>query len=306
MGGPIHNQHIQTVMANTRVQQQTLVDANLPDNSTNLITPEKHREVETESISASAFVDDDNTFTGSNTFQDVTIFNKKVRWKKGSNLASASTLVPGTTGNTFLVTGTTTISAIQDGSAGTVIFLEFQGALTLTHSSNLILPNNGQSIVTAAGDTCVFICESSGVWRCWIYQRADGRALQEQGIPVDFTPANVTFNSSDITAATFTKAFYIRRGNYVTVKVNMFFDTSDWVNTGGVGQVLFDPPIATTATLGITNTFGFCQLRNIPVTFDISRIIVDADTGQLQFGLNYGAAFANPQYLSIEWNYPLS
>ena len=69
MGGPIHNQHTVTVMANTRVQQQTLVDANLPDNSTNLITPEKHREVETESISASAFVDDDNTFTGNNEFE---------------------------------------------------------------------------------------------------------------------------------------------------------------------------------------------------------------------------------------------
>jgi len=69
MGGPIHNQHTVTVMANTRVQQQTLVDANLPDNSTNLITPEKHREVETESISASAFVDDNNTFTGNNEFE---------------------------------------------------------------------------------------------------------------------------------------------------------------------------------------------------------------------------------------------
>ena len=69
MGGPIHNQHTVTVMANTRVQQQTLVDANLPDNSTNLITPEKHREVETASISASAFVDDDNTFTGNNEFE---------------------------------------------------------------------------------------------------------------------------------------------------------------------------------------------------------------------------------------------
>lgn len=165
-------------MANTRAQQTTLIGEKITTNGNNENTGERVRDALNPFVTAAAFVDDDNTFTASNTFQDVTIFNKKVRWKKGSNLASASTLVPGTTGNTFLVTGTTTISAIQDGSAGTVIFLEFQGALTLTHSSNLILPNNGQSIVTAAGDRCVFICESSGVWRCWIYQRADGQALQ--------------------------------------------------------------------------------------------------------------------------------
>lgn len=55
-------------MANTRSQQTTLVNTNLADNTTEQITPLKHREVETESITASAFVDDDNTFTGANSF----------------------------------------------------------------------------------------------------------------------------------------------------------------------------------------------------------------------------------------------
>lgn len=55
-------------MANTRSQQTTLVNTNLADNTTEQITPQKHREVETESINASAFVDDDNTFTGANSF----------------------------------------------------------------------------------------------------------------------------------------------------------------------------------------------------------------------------------------------
>ena len=61
-------------MANTRSQQTTLVNNNLADNTSEQITPQKHRQVETESITASAFVDDTNTFTGANEFtQPVTV-----------------------------------------------------------------------------------------------------------------------------------------------------------------------------------------------------------------------------------------
>jgi hypothetical protein len=57
------------------------------------------------------------------------------------------------------------------------------GALTLTHNAtSLILPNNGNNITTATGDS--FMAESlgSGNWKVYIYQKADGTILGVNGI----------------------------------------------------------------------------------------------------------------------------
>lgn len=87
---------------------------------------------------------------------------------KGPDIASASTLTLGD-GHYFDVTGTTTITAISSAPAGTVIRLQFDGALTLTHNgTSLVLPW-GSNIPTQAGDIAVFVSEDSGNWRCVSY-----------------------------------------------------------------------------------------------------------------------------------------
>jgi hypothetical protein len=60
------------------------------------------------------------------------------------------------------VTGTTTIDALT----GTVpfVWLVFDGALTLTHSANLICPGS-TNMTVAAGDVAFFLNDGSGVWR---------------------------------------------------------------------------------------------------------------------------------------------
>lgn len=145
-------------MANTRAQQLALVNANLPNNTTKQITPIKHRQVESESITASAFVDDDNTFTGLNSYQ------KEVRWAKGADLASATNITLGDTGNYHQITGAVQIETLSTKQAGTRMLLYFVSNPVLVHSANLILPG-AVNLQTTAGALAEFISEGSGIWR---------------------------------------------------------------------------------------------------------------------------------------------
>lgn len=96
---------------------------------------------------------------------------------KGADVASATSLSLGATGNYFDVTGTTTITSIATWNVGDIAYLHFDGALTLTHhATNLILPG-GANITTAAGDEAAFIEYASGTWRCISYFKAASGAL---------------------------------------------------------------------------------------------------------------------------------
>lgn len=112
-------------------------------------------------------------------------------WKKGSDVASASTVTFGN-GGYYHITGTTTITALAftNDLAGRSVTVEFDASLLLTHNaSSLILPG-GQSITTAAGDTAVFVSEASGNFRCTSYVRAKTYAAIE--IPFDGGGAVIT------------------------------------------------------------------------------------------------------------------
>jgi hypothetical protein len=109
----------------------------------------------------------DNVFTGSQT------------WLKGADVASAAALAVDIAGNSFDVTGTTTVTSINTKGVGTKITLQFDAALTLTHhATNLILPA-GENITTAAGDIAVLEEYAAGDWRLVSYTRiaADWRLV---------------------------------------------------------------------------------------------------------------------------------
>lgn len=99
---------------------------------------------------------------------------------KGTDVASGGTIDVPPIGRYFVVTGTTTISAISDDWIGRTVILKFSGALTLTHSAALILPG-AANITVAAGDIVVFVNESTGVWRCVAYSRSDGVPITTSG-----------------------------------------------------------------------------------------------------------------------------
>jgi hypothetical protein len=109
---------------------------------------------------------------------DAIVFGVGVGLAKGADVASAAELPILTDGNYFDVTGTTTITSIATtGNIGTVIRLQFDGILTLTHhATDLILPS-GANITTAVGDVAEFVEYAAGDWKCIYYTKADGTPL---------------------------------------------------------------------------------------------------------------------------------
>lgn len=97
--------------------------------------------------------------------------------QEGAAVASAATINLNTiTGNMVHITGTTGISAMTLTTGQ--ILLVFDDAVTLTHSSNLILPGSA-NITTAAGDTVWAVGEGGGVTRLVGFTLASGKPLIE-------------------------------------------------------------------------------------------------------------------------------
>lgn len=71
--------------------------------------------------------------------------------KKGADVASANTMTLGTDGNSFHITGTTTINGITTASwqSGSILVLRFAASLTVTHNSGA--PGGGAVALLLAG-----------------------------------------------------------------------------------------------------------------------------------------------------------
>ena len=109
----------------------------------------------------------------------------RVDFSKGADIASASTLLLGSDGNYFDVTGTITISSIGAVGVGTVITLHFDYSLLLSHNAvSFILPS-GADVLTNTGDQAEFIEYATGLWRCTNYQRADGGPTSGGWVPIE-------------------------------------------------------------------------------------------------------------------------
>jgi hypothetical protein len=87
-----------------------------------------------------------------------------VEWDKGADIASTATLPLGTDGNTFDVTGTTTITAVSAKPIGTRILLQFDAALTLTHNATTLILHDARNWTTKAGDYIELISYDGTNW----------------------------------------------------------------------------------------------------------------------------------------------
>lgn len=87
--------------------------------------------------------------------------NGVVSQSSGSAVASAAAIVP--TGNVFHVTGTTTITSITSTGivAGARVTIIFDGILTFTDGSNLVLAGN---FVTTANDTITLVFDGTNFY----------------------------------------------------------------------------------------------------------------------------------------------
>lgn len=98
--------------------------------------------------------------------------------RTGESLASAATVtLANMAGNFAHITGTTTITSFGTATvAGQKKTVTFDGALTLTHGSNLVLPG-AANITTAAGDVATFRADTTTKWVCEGYAKASGTAV---------------------------------------------------------------------------------------------------------------------------------
>ena len=116
----------------------------------------------------------------------VNTFTKTQRWTKGADIASAATVVLGTDGNYFDITGNTGPIATITVAAGTFFMWQFDSTPTLTHhATNLDLPG-GADITAAAGDVLLGFATAANQVHVVTYTRADGTAVVSAGGTKEF------------------------------------------------------------------------------------------------------------------------
>jgi hypothetical protein len=103
-----------------------------------------------------------------------------IQMEKGGDIASASPTVIDTDGDFFAVTGTTNFSAFTV-AADRHFFLEFGGALTMTHGNGTLDLPGGANITTAASDVGEFVSTAANVVTCVNYTKRDGTAVVSSG-----------------------------------------------------------------------------------------------------------------------------
>lgn len=92
-------------------------------------------------------------------------------------LASAGSVAIGAAQSlNVAITGTSTITSFDTVAEGTLRWVAFSGALTLTHNATSLILPGAANIVTAAGDVAVFKSLGGGNWKCVSYQPAAGNA----------------------------------------------------------------------------------------------------------------------------------
>ena len=99
-----------------------------------------------------------------------------IQMEKGGDIASASPTVIDTDGDYFAVTGTTNFSAFTV-AADRHFFLEFGGALTMTHGAGTLDLPGAANITTAASDVGEFFSTAANVVTCVNYTKRDGTAV---------------------------------------------------------------------------------------------------------------------------------
>ena len=184
---------------------------------------------------------------------------------KGGDIASSNTMVIDTDGDYFDITGTTTINTMTV-AVNRHFFLQFDGALQLTHNStNLDLPSEG-NITTAAGDIGEFFSHTANQVQCVNYTRANGKALAADSggkvlqVVLGDTTTGVDISSDTLTDTTLTASITCAAtSSKVLVLVSQSIDH----NGRSIGQLVIKRTISGGATTTIFDAINFGDDDNV-------------------------------------------
>lgn len=183
-----------------------------------------------------------------------------------ADIASAATVDIGAQNTSFLrMTGTTTITSFGTNYRGPR-FITFEGAVTLTNSSTLVLPG-GANITTAAGDSLIVIpgatAGTSDRWIVVAYQKA------QNAFPVTSGTATVALTNVNVTLTTDQAAYpVITFTGTLTGNVNVIFpnDVKSYRilnNTTGAFTITCKTSAGTGVVVPAGSSDIFCNGTNI-------------------------------------------
>lgn len=112
---------------------------------------------------------------------------------------AATASVFNTASKNVSLTGTTGVTSFGNCSAGDVRYVRSTGIATITHNAtSLILPNNGNNITTAAGDSFELKCLGSNNVAMLRYTKANGQPLQGSTASAGGTGGSFQYNNGGV------------------------------------------------------------------------------------------------------------
>ena len=204
---------------------------------------------------------DENTWTGTQTMS-----GKSMYWAKGADIVSAATLVLGTDGNMFDVTGSTGPITAITVPAGMLFMLQFDSTPTLTHhATNLNLPG-GADIIAAAGDRAICFATAANTVHVLEYVKADGTPLVGTSIGIGQTPQAVVGSRAlgtsyqNTTGRPILVSIWCDRGNVVSrCSCQTSPDNSTWTTNSYFGSNMTTTSVTdqTTGTMLVPNNYYY-------------------------------------------------
>jgi hypothetical protein len=215
-------------------------------------------------------------------------------------LASAATVNIGfAQSSSIVITGTSTITAFDTTAEGTMRWVTFAGALTLTHNAASMQLPGSANIVTVAGDTALFKNLGGGNWKCLDYVRASGNNLVAASNTRDgyltATDWN-TFNGKQA-ALGFTPYNASNPAGYMTASsaAAQFVDAAGDSMSGPLTVVASASPYANSSAAFTANgAFG----GGYRIVDGGAQSLTWMESGTLNWGFGIGAAFTSRMTLT--------
>ena len=180
---------------------------------------------------------------------------------KGADIASAATVVIGTDGSYFDITGTTGISTQFTVDAGRRFTLQFDGAVTITDNAAITL-SGAANFTTAAGDILSFVATAANTVVQTGYSLVDGGspvAASSEATYVQFPATQVTSADAnrldDYEEGTWTPVMKVADGTILT-------HSGQWGVYQKIGRSVFVSASITTTSLNSAS--GELEVHGIP------------------------------------------
>ena len=151
----------------------------------------------------------------------------KQMFSMGLDVDVSATLYLTPEASVFKLSGTGTISEIENSFIGRLVWLIFKEDGAVIENSSSIIVQGGANITAKAGDSFLLLNESTGVWRILLYSRASGQPASENfnNVTVDGTLKSLN-TTSQFKSVSVTETVSANTLNVFLANINSLFSES--------------------------------------------------------------------------------